>query len=266
MLRSSPSVDEPGVPQPSQASWNQGGGEPQAISPIDSTAPGPFTSGEFKVATHPESFQTFVDVPATYFESSGHYGSCGIAANNSDFVVAINNALVRFVSPFTEVLSLADLTYACTVAQLYARFRHCPFSSLRCRSTLDVDERRIDRQRLGHGQMRFLQDRGVRPWLITSSLSHCLTLSTVYYFTESEASIYRKQPFQLLLEVQPMLDHSTSSGVSPETRLLTPEPTRLSTAAQTRLLPITSMEGIRRKVRTLQLPPRTRDGSGADKL
>ncbi|GAA6005622.1 hypothetical protein JCM11491_003704 [Sporobolomyces phaffii] len=65
----------------------------QPVSPVDSTAPGPFTAGEFKQATHPEPFQTYVNSPGTWFESSGHYGACGLATNNTDFVVAINDAL-----------------------------------------------------------------------------------------------------------------------------------------------------------------------------
>ncbi|GAA5886835.1 hypothetical protein JCM16303_005723 [Sporobolomyces ruberrimus] len=64
-----------------------------APAPVDSTAPGPFTSAEFKQATHPENFQIYVNSPGTWFQSSGHYGACGLATNNTDFVVAINNAL-----------------------------------------------------------------------------------------------------------------------------------------------------------------------------
>ncbi|GAA5909412.1 uncharacterized protein JCM6883_003932 [Sporobolomyces salmoneus] len=86
-----------------QQDWNNNGqpsswdasqqAQAQPASSIDSTAPGPYSAGEFRQATHPESFQTFIDAPATWFESSGHYGACGVAPNNTDFVVAINDAV-----------------------------------------------------------------------------------------------------------------------------------------------------------------------------
>ncbi|GAA5961783.1 hypothetical protein JCM3765_004070 [Sporobolomyces pararoseus] len=83
----------PAAPSSAPSSWDasqQAQGQPS--SPVDSTVPGPFTAGEFRQATHPEQFQTF-NSPATWFESSGHYGACGIATTNNDFIVAISDAL-----------------------------------------------------------------------------------------------------------------------------------------------------------------------------
>lgn len=57
------------------SSWDAAGQQAPVDpgSPIDSTAPGPFTSGEFKQATHPESFQTYMNAPGTWFESQSIY-------------------------------------------------------------------------------------------------------------------------------------------------------------------------------------------------
>ncbi|GAA6061063.1 hypothetical protein JCM10212_000106 [Sporobolomyces blumeae] len=88
-----PAAQATASPTANDGAWNAGEADSETTSPIDSTVPGPFTSGDARQATQPEAFQTYVNAQATWYESSGHYGPCGVAVNNTDYVVAINNAI-----------------------------------------------------------------------------------------------------------------------------------------------------------------------------
>ncbi|GAA5921181.1 hypothetical protein JCM1841_001188 [Sporobolomyces salmonicolor] len=68
------------------SSWSSSG------LPTDSTSIGPYSNATISQATAPESFQTYQG-NGTWFESSGHFGACGVAANNTDFVVALSGYL-----------------------------------------------------------------------------------------------------------------------------------------------------------------------------
>ncbi|GAA5954432.1 hypothetical protein JCM21900_006808 [Sporobolomyces salmonicolor] len=84
------------------SSWSSSG------LPIDSTSIGPYSNATISQAAAPESFQAYQG-NGTWFESRGHFGACGVAASNTDFVVALSDYLVSRFSHALPLLLLINV-------------------------------------------------------------------------------------------------------------------------------------------------------------